>query len=272
LSFNIGTVPVIELNDGSGQGIIADSNSSAQRVFLTQWSNRAGLIQTLVGGWSGSGTNIAYTPPQEHPDWSNFWCRQVQYQGIGLPSCGTNGVSSWEWCKATATYQPLGYDPSQTDGEDLVTEELDFALTDYVVKGGTMYVSGSSPVEMIADPKVIQVGSCDYVLTLKRFPVLPGGTSNTDTTQIFALLGKLNHQTFYGAAAKKMLFKGCRCTRSSPSMQDLDEVGWDIQMRFQFRQEEWDKVLDKNGTWQTVILKNGQPLSATGNLSLLIPT
>lgn len=267
MASKIATFSYVILNEGSGRGTLRDQGGSATIVYLIAYSDLIAFCQALRGGWSYVGTTSLYDPPEQHPNWSTFYCQDVSWEPVGNPVTvvGQSQPHSWEYAKVTASYGPPTFNidgGSPPTSEDAVTEEMNFDSEVVTIPVGGC-VTGSTPV--LRPVKKINP-LVDYRLSFSSLPRLPGG----DATLIFSLIGKVNNTAFKGAAAGKMLFQGAKASRTAGSFAALNNQNWKVDLSFKYRDTEWNKIYDNTGALANATTKDGNPLYASANLAALL--
>jgi hypothetical protein len=111
----------------------------------------------------------------------------------------------------------------------------------------------------------VQISTVTMVKESLNQPTIP-------TTTILALLDHVNDDTFEGGAAGKVIYRGARTQRVWTTGGILN---WSIAHSFQYRSIEWNKFLRPTASsfsWDTIVYKDGSPLSPSGDFTALFPT
>jgi hypothetical protein len=250
-----------ELYEGSGHG----DGPTKTRVFLIAWTDLKAFLNALEGGYFAlNNTNYYFNYPDEHPDFTGFFCQHTSYEGLGAHTTGTASQIAYSKAKVTAEYSPLKFDANGTINT-IYIEELDFGAEVVSIPGGSMKDASNNHIQ---EPIQKIFTTVDYTLTINGAPELPGGGHGQAIQD--ACASPLNDATFLGAAAKKVMFKGGRATRE---VTNQGAKKWKIILHFSYRSVEWTKIYSKVlGDWSEVKTVPGDHLLyESSNLALLLP-
>jgi hypothetical protein len=278
------TVPItnyafVELNEGSGRGIIAEDGqpSEAHRCFKIAWADLPNFLFALRGGWRSvnSSTWTFYTPAT-HPLWITMYCVSAEFEGFGLTSytAGTD-LSAWEYAKVTACYKTPSANWGAVDPTQIIEETFDFGLDIIRLPKGTVETTTG---KLLDDDVALPVPTIQYCVRMPNLPNLPGGS----IAIIMGLLGNMNSGVFGGAAVGKMLFLGMQASRKGilsiqpPTGTNALDSGrpWDVTLKFSYRDRmKWDQqyVPGETGPVSLRFKSGGAALVTSGNLNLLLP-
>ena len=229
------------------------ADSGVSRVFRVPGAIITDWLNYLLGWASGSFADvITREPPDEHPDYTNFYCVQADCTPAGIPTSTEaqdtgEGDVIWPYWWVTAQYKPLNFavPPPSGDNEPPTLDYPDYYITrqltinsQYLGSTGKMkWVSRpSNPTPPENVPQALDSGipakivnQTELVLTHRMVPGNLWTVPNFDN--ITATTGMLNCQTFEGYPRGTVLYMGANFIPIRP-MTTNSTYMWDLEHRF----------------------------------------
>lgn len=240
--------------------------------YFTDWTQSDTIANQLRGYTVRSGVTTLRYPPHQHPLSPNLLCMDVEIEGIGPPSLNVNGLPSYLggfWAHCTYRAMPwMPYNTNDPGNENQIdpttplvwcTQELDYdeETIPFNVDNQYTWASNSKPTGV---PLKVSIGITTMVITFHQLPYLP-------MTVVRNLRNRINTNTFLGAPAETIWFRGARTVRDYATDGTVSQK---VQLRFQERDVSWNKVLGKNGAWDYIKDANSNYMLNTADLTPLI--
>lgn len=251
------------------------------QYYINNWQDSDAFINALLGYTTntGSGTGgVIKRSPHQYPLSTNLLCRRARAIAPGCAKLGPSGLPDfYGGALIQAEYRPPQWQayPNQQEQIDpgtplpYCTQEIEHTTETYTLPSAKLVYgtySGSTftantPNVTTDQPFRIRVPVTNLTLTFHLSPNLYVATNT-----IRQIRGYVNSQTFLGAAAQCVLFRGCRTTRNYDS---AGNVVQEIQLTFAERDPSqiWNSLPKVDGvaniSWVPVGSGNTMPYPAT---------
>lgn len=263
-----GGIPTANTIEYFEKGIDEQGPYYLVQYYINNWQDSDTFINALLGYTTntGSGTGgVIKRSPHQYPLSTNLLCRRARAIAPGCAKLGSSGLPDFyggaliqaeyrapQW-QAYPNQQelidPLTPLPFCTQEIEHTTETYTFpsAKMVYGTLSGNTFTAGSTTTDQ---PFRIRVPVTNLTLTFHLSPNLYVATNT-----IRQIRGCVNSQTFLGAAAQCVLFRGCRTVRNYDS---AGNVVQEIQLTFSERDPSqiWNSLPKVDGvnniTWAPV--------------------
>jgi hypothetical protein len=218
---------------GSGSMVFTQDGVEATRIFKIDWNDRPDFERGLRGWSEQIGEVWVHIGRASFPDFPSLKVTRVTIEGLGqmVHSAGIAGMTGYENAKVTVTYERPPYDEEEeSPGEVYISLELDFQM-EFMDQGvqNFSWKSDGKPVEQnVGQLLTTKV----YKLTLWRVWDMDSLSNAISTCQ-----GKVNDDTFYGAAAGYVLFLGATSRRE---IRTNGPQPWNVTLTFAERSQNWN--------------------------------
>lgn len=247
------------LNDGSGTGTFASSNSQATMVYLCEYAYFPQFLDTVLGKTVLSGTSLrrsASSPnfdpnngstPELHPVCDNFYAASAEVVPFGKPLGNNGNAPVWSKAKITVVFRPPTYNIIPDSGYSQATEVGRF--TEKIPEGSAEFQTSQGKFFFYTDPNMrpldIQPGfvlaAQKYTYTWKQIPVItsngyPNLGAVPNLSAILSLVGSINSVAFdTGFAPGTVLFSSFSPKLVLPQVANAGSYYWDIVYNFGVR-------------------------------------
>lgn len=278
-----GGIPTANTIEYFEKGIDEQGPYYLVQYYINNWQDSDTFINALLGystagtAVSGSGASgVIKRSPHQYPLSTNLLCRRARAIAPGCAKLGTSGLPDfYGGALIQAEYRPAQFQFYSNNVQEQIdpstpipfcTQEIEHTTETYTIPqskmvygsiSGNTFTAGSTTTDQ---PFRIRVPVTNLSLTFHLSPNLYVATGT-----IRQIRGCVNSQTFLGAAAQCVLFRGCRTVRNYDS---AGNVVQEIQLTFSERDPSqiWNSLpkVDavNNITWAPVGSGNTMPYPA----------
>ena len=241
---SLASIDYVHAISGFSKGIDTQGPYYNVEYLISDWANGDTFANALVG--------IGQSEPHRYPLSTNLVCTSAVVAGRGRVEINSDGYPLYQdGARITATYRSSGSglafggsfsnvvldDPGYAHQIDPTTplvwctQELDFGVESFAMPN-TSYVWESDGASAQI-PVVMDVNVTTMSLTFHRRSALP-------MSSVRALRGRLNDDTFLGAATETVLFVGAQTTREASTDGTVTQR---VRLVFKERDVSWNKFL-----------------------------
>jgi len=222
------------------------------RILLCDWGDRFTLKEALLGGSlrAPGGIEVGFTDPETFPDWPELAAVALEIEPIGKVT-EVGSEPDYDFAQLTVRYEPLQWTPGSSEADRVkATEVREHSIEVMMMPGGSFEWAADASN---TDTAVIHQNTPFYMPVTSRIFTRSDLEDIPDEVQ--DEVGKVNDDTFLGAAAGEMLYAGATVER---------KIGYDgenrYQVRYVFKQKDhsWNELfhpVDK--VWRGVRRLNG---------------
>jgi len=218
------------MDEGTEEDFAGSNTGTAciKRTVVCKWTDRVALHQALLGGGALVGGVVVFTAPYHHPVYTWMYATHVHIEGVVGQSGLTSDVNGWiayDYARLTVEFQ-------QVD-TDYGNDQIDFSGAVVTAPEGAFKWQDGTPLLSSERPGLVRART-HFTRTKNNVTSLPVST-------IISLIGKVNNNTFFGAAAEAVLFVGARSQRNftatgTPNWSyaasfSIDPYGWNFFLR-----------------------------------------
>ncbi len=275
--------PVIEYNDGQ---------LTAQRRFLTEWSDAQPLANELTGGIRRVGGLFTLERGKTFPRIPELWCNQIRIEPYhpDNPKGQLGSISNFErqmesydnGAVVTASYRSrddsVGGSPfgglqiTLPYGQTMsYSESFRYELVTLQNRGlywDSVAVANQLPADM----------DTPYTIPIRQIRLTWNFVSDIPSSAISEATGNVNSFTFLGFAPNTLMFDGADISRMWRFREDQSEnLFWNLAYNFSYRDPDnsgwgWNATYDpKTGTWRETYNASGFRIHGSSDFETLFP-